>query len=295
MTCAQNARRCLKGHWTAAVTVECISMAAGLLIPLAWVGALRLLGVNAERVVHTSELFNDGWIYAVVSAALFIIDWLLISPITLGRLSFYCGIASGTDTPVNAVFRFFGRHYTHALRWRFFRSLQRLIYTAVCILPAAAAVGITRAVGQSEINSPAFDMIMLLGTVFGFVFILLGLLVSEILMVRKLPAAYLLANMPVYLHANGRHDKYPKRLFRSASRYMRGHVIDTFQLTAGFSGWFLSCILFLPCFYVLPLVSTARAAKIMDIIELNESKVSNDDLTNTIQFTTPLEGIRKTV
>lgn len=271
MSYTQRARRCLKGRRTAAVTVECINMAAGLLIPLMSLGALRLFNLNAERVVRASELLGDGGIYAVITALLIITDWLLISPIMLGRLAFYRNVATGKRVSVGTVFGFFGRHYAFALRWRLFCSMYRLLYISVCLLPAAITVGLTRAVGLSRIHSPFIDIIMLFGTVFGIIFFVFGLLVYKMAMIRKMPAAYLLLDK----------DRYPRRLFRDSSRYMRGHVIETFQITAGFAGWFASCLLFFPRFYVLPLFLTVRAAVINDIIE---AKVQNNNLADTIQI-----------
>ncbi|MDD3693426.1 MAG: hypothetical protein PHX02_05925 [Oscillospiraceae bacterium] len=291
MSCVQKARRCLKGYWAAAVTVEFVSMAFGLLVPLASLIVLRIFGLSAEKVVRASDLVNGGWIYAVIIAALLIIDWLLISPVILGRQSFYWGIVSGADVSVFSIFRYYGRHYVFSLRWRLSRWLYRVAYTGICLLPAAFAVGTTRAIRQSGINTAFADVLMLFGTVFGFVFFIFGLIFTEILMIRTMPAAFLLTAEE--------NDKYPKQLFRCSVRLMRGHVAREFNLLAGFAGWFVCCALFFPYFYVMPLYSAVRTISIGSIIErgLKDSKFGNrhpdkaalDDTIQIPAFTTERE------
>ncbi len=259
MSCVQKARKYLKGYWSAAVAVEFVSMAVGLLVPLASLSVLRIFGLGAEEVVHASDLVNGGWIYAVIVAALLIVDWLLISPIILGRQAFYWGIASGVGVTVFSIFRYYSRNYIFSLRWRLSRWLYRAAYTAICMLPAAFAIATTRAIRQSGINTAFGDVLMLFGTVFGFVFFLFGLIFTEILMIRTMSAAFLLIGEE--------NDKYPKRLFRCSVRLMRGHVVREFNLFAGFTGWFVCCVLFFPYFYAMPIFSTVRAISIGRIIE----------------------------
>lgn len=290
MSCVQKARKYLKGNWSAAVAVEFVSMAVGLLMPLASLSVLRVLGLGAEEVVHASDLANGGWIYAVVIAALLIVDLLLVSPIILGRQTFYWKIASGAGATVFSLFRYYGRHYIFSLRWRLSRWMYRIAYTAICLLPAAFAVGTTRAIRQSGINSDFADVLMLFGTVFGFVFFLFGLIFAEILMIRTISAAFLLTGEE--------HDKYPRRLFRCSVRLMRGHVFREVNLLAGFIGWFVCCALFFPCFYVMPLFSTVRAISIGNIVKssskddkLGDQYYDKIALEDTIQVPTlSIEG-----
>ncbi|MDD2417762.1 MAG: hypothetical protein PHR18_01825 [Oscillospiraceae bacterium] len=257
MTRVQQARQRLKGHRLKAIAVEFIAVAAGMLVPIASLTVLRLSGLGAERMIHASELINK-WYYALITVGLFALDWLLISPLLLGRLAFYMDIAAGDEVKVRVIFKFYVIRYSHALRWRLSIQIRRLLYWSVCLLPAAFASGVAKAVRASGSMTPASDVIIMFCTLFGTLFFLAGLLFSETLMLRKLPAAYLVIN--------NRDKKYPKRIIRTSSKIMKGHIIDTFQLITGFGGWLAACIFLIPYFYVMPLFFTTRTIAVRKFI-----------------------------
>lgn len=247
---AQQARKCLKGHWTAAVAVECIIAAAGMLIPLAFLASLRFFGLSAEKMTDINDLIYGEWLYAAVTLALLLMDWLILSPLILGRQLFYWQLASGCNAPAKLILNFYGRRYVHSLRWRLSMFLWRILCWVVCMLPAAAITGIAKAVRQNGVNSAVTDVILLFSTFFGFIFFVAGLLVIEIMMIRRLPSTVLIFKNDT--------KKYPKRLFKNSARIMKGHVADTFQLVTGFGGWFTFCLLIFPYLYVAPLFFTTR-------------------------------------
>lgn len=283
MSRTQQARRRLKGHWPEAAAVEFITVLAGMLIPLASLAALRLSGLGAERVIHARELFGQ-WLYALITLVMLAADWLLLSPLMLGRMAFYWNIAAGGSAPVHLIFKYYGRRYTHALRWRISVQLRRLMYWAFCLSPAAFASGIAKAVRKSGSGTPVSDVILLFCALFGVLLFIAGLLFSEALMLRGLPAAFLVITNET--------EKYPKRLFKRSSKIMKGHLTDTFQLVTGFGGWFASCLLIFPYFYVMPLFFTTRTVAVRKFILKSISRTAANHDNAATQDTIQLPSIK---
>ncbi|MDD2362355.1 MAG: hypothetical protein PHH84_05290 [Oscillospiraceae bacterium] len=282
---AQQARQRLKGHKPKAVAVEFITVAAGIFVTITYLTVLRLSGLGFESLIHSSELINN-WYYMLITAGIFLLDWLLLSPLLLGRLAFYMNIAAGEKVKVRVIFRYYLNKYNHALRWRLSIRIRRFIYLSVCLLPAAIASGTAKAVRAGGSMTPASDVIMMFCTLFGVLFLLAGLLFSETLMLRKLPAAYLVIN--------NRDKKYPKRIFRESSKIMKGHVADTFQLVTGFSGWFTACTFIIPYFYVMPLFFTTRTMAVRKLILKRTDKKAAEQNKAAAQDTIILPNIMLT-
>jgi uncharacterized membrane protein len=258
MTRTQQARERLKGNWAQAITVECICISVGMLIPMSSIASLRLLGLNVETVIHASDLYTGGWIYALLTLAFLVMDWLLLSPLLLGKHAFYRQLVLGNEAPFYLIFGFFGRRYFHALRWRLSMFFHRFLTMFIYLTPAAAAAGIAKAVRQSGSQSTAADITLLFCTLLGLFFFFSGLLIGEIRMLRRLPAAYMLIENP--------EKKYPKRLFKKSAHKMRGHMIEMFNLIAGFTGWFAACIFIIPFLYVIPIFNTTRTIAVSQIV-----------------------------
>ncbi len=270
---AQRARQRLKGRWLTAVAVQCTRLGAGLLVLLAELFALRLLDLGTDRAVDASALWQGGWLYGVVLLGTLLLDWLLVSPLLAGQAVFYRRTAEAArdtepdgehrrgraDDPAGLrengpvepsytiLFTFFRRGYVRALRWRLGLFLRRLGWGALCYAPAALIAGYAELVRRGGAHTPLADMTMLLCTVFGLAALAGGFVVLEMLMLRYLPARYLLD------------DPEEKRPFRHARHIMRGRLGETIWLYLGFAGWLVGCVLILPYFYAAPLFETTRA------------------------------------
>ena len=195
--------------------------------------------------------------YALVTAGFIVFDWLLISPFFSGGWRFTnispraggcfisCSVSAGA----------------FALRWRISLFLHRLICLFICLTPAAIAAGLSKAIRHGGSPSSTDDVILLLCTLCGFFLFVAGIIVCEILMMRRLAAAYLLIESP--------DGSYPKRLFKASAAKMRGHIIETFQLVTGFGGWFAACLFIIPYFYVMPLFLTTRALAVAGFARKN--------------------------
>lgn len=245
MTRGRRAAGRLRGRWGAAFVTEALLLTARLLLP------------SSELLLRRWPLFQNlaerlPMRGLPVSLLLpLALDWLLISPLLLGRAAFYREAARGGESRPAQLFCFFGR-YGWALRWRMGLAWRKGTWMLLCLLPAmlvgGAGEGLRRAGGGAS-----GDLLILLSTLASGVLAVGGVLAWGMLTMKYLPSAYLLAEA----RENGGH--WPARLFRRSGRIMRGNAADTLWFCAGFAGWFLLCA-FLPVwFYAAPLYQTARA------------------------------------
>ncbi|HHV51549.1 MAG TPA: hypothetical protein GXX54_07595 [Clostridiales bacterium] len=263
MGITQQAKNLLKGQWIIAVSVECIRFAAWLVIAFFYLSALTAFSLNPDSVVHVSGIMNGGWLYPVITVFFLILDLLLVSPVLMGRMSFYYKIATGENPTLKEVFKYFGiGRYSKALRWRFFTGIYKLFDLLVCLSPAAVAGGIAKSARQGGGFTPQGDFLMLMGNVSCVFLLIMGLIVYAIISQRRL--------LPVFLMVS--EDEMPKKPFLSSSRKMRGNLTNMFIFNLSFSGRLLSCILVIPMFYVMPLYMTSKTLAAIGIMSENREK-----------------------
>lgn len=260
MRAAQRARRLLKGRYGLSAAVECVTMTAGLCIPVTELLALRLIGWRDAGNIRSAALWNGGWPYALLTVGLLTMDWLLLSPFLLGRAAYYWHLVSGGRPSLGQLFSFFGHRYRQALRWRFSLCLRRLLWNTVCFAPAALTMGMADYLRGRVVGNLLNDVIILLCSILGMLFLLGGWLVCEMLMMRYLPAVLFIVSQPAG-------ERWDKTVFSRAAAAMRGHVTEMFWVYAGFVGWLLSCVFLLPYVYVTPLFFTTRTWTLKSIME----------------------------
>lgn len=261
---AQKARRLLNGRWAAAVSVQSILLAASMALLLVELAVLYFTRLGTDTVAYVSVFYSGKWAYGAVTVGALLLDWLFLSPLLLGRSLYYWRLAAGKEAPFTVLSTFYRHGYGRALQWRLFLFLRRMLWTALCYLPAALIMGYATLVRQSGSDTPLADITLMFCTMAGFLSLLAGFLVSEMLMLRYLPASY--------LTALGSEDSI-RSIFRQSSQVMKGHIGETFWTIIGFIGWFLSCLLVAPYFYVSPLFQTSITVVIRKYLaEMNPSR-----------------------
>ena len=220
MRTTQRARQRLKGHWAESVTVECICITAGMVIPMASIAVLHLIGISPDSVVHASDIRGGGWMYALVTAGFIVFDWLLISPFLLGRLAFYQHIAAGRQAPFYIVFRFFGRRYFTRCAGEY-----RCFYTVLSAFSyALPRRDCRRALRQSGMGAALFDRRRyIIAVPFAVFFFCRRNNRMRNTYDAETAAAYLLIESP--------DGSYPKRLFKASAAKMRGILSRPFSLS----------------------------------------------------------------
>ncbi len=235
---AKQARLLLKRRWQPAITVQCIGCTAVLFL------------LVAERLLCRWLTPSLGGYAVWAAAALAIIaDLLLTSPLRVGQSHFYRALAGGSpEAPIRVWHMYRHGGYRKTVSWRLGLWLRRAGWTLLFGFPAAAVFAYAVYCRQTGLTDPLSQMLYLLSTVTAAGLLIAALIVTQLVMLRYMPAQYLLAEEPT-----------AKAAFRRAKQMMKGKTGEAAGLYLGFSGWLFACLFGLPYFYAAPLFFTTRA------------------------------------
>ncbi len=223
MTSADTRRR-LKGNWSSAILVQIVMLGVPLCLLLLEVWALRLFRVDV----------------AVTSAGV-LFDLLLLSPLKIGQTGFYLRVAVGEPAEGKRMIREFQpRRWFRAIRYRLVLWLLRLGFWSLFFVPCAVLL---------FHGTSGEGLLCLLARVLGVLTLLMGALVTELSLLRLMPAR-------VYLAADPKLSV--RRAFTLARRNTRGELGALFWRYLGFTGWLAACAFAVPYFYAAPLFQTTR-------------------------------------
>lgn len=287
---AKQARIQLSGNWSGAITVQCIVLAADILLTVSEFGALILMGLGVDQGVSIDGLLqgrDNGWRLGILGIAL-LTDLLLISPLRAGQAVYYRLIAdpgppplhpvsevtdgSGTHlvagaepdpaaqtVPTRIIWRFYRiKWYGKAIRWRLSLWGLRAFWSVIFFAPAALTLGYGDWLRRGSGDTAFTEITILFSAIFGLFALIAGFIAVELVMLRYMPTGYLLAEQPTVRAA-----------VRESRRLMKGRVGEIAWLYLGFSGWLFACFAFLPYFYVSPLFLTARAGAVHRLQKLS--------------------------
>lgn len=114
--------------------------------------------------------------------------------------------------------------------------------------PAVLALGYGDWLRRGDSATAFTEITMIFSAIFGLFALIAGFIAVQLVMLRYMPAQYLLAEQPTVRAA-----------LRESRRLMKGQVGEMAWLYLGFSGWLFACLALLPYFYVSPLFLTTRA------------------------------------
>ena len=254
MKLAKQARGRLKGQWRGAMAAEWMLVTAGLVLLLLEVLSLRLSGIGIETVLHFDELLgNPGLLpHALIIMAIVLLDILVTSPLRAGQAAYYYRTADPARTEhvsSGVLRRYYAKgSYGRAVRWRLILWWYRLLWGAICTLPAAALLGYGQLLFQRGEDAPVVNIQILFCGFFGLFALLAGFVTMQLILLRYMPAQYYLAE-----------EETVRGALRRGKKLMKGRVGEAAWMAAGFSGWLLTCLLLAPYFYVAPLYRTSRA------------------------------------
>jgi len=252
---AKRARKCLAGHWPAAIAVECALLGTRAFLLLLELFLLRWSSLGAERVIRAPDLFQGAVAYIPIVLGSLSLNWLLLSPLKLGRAAFYWQL-SHREKPSLSVLTSYYRSQTctiaqpwqTSLRWQWGLGWRRLICRIFCFAPAALTLGYADVVRHSGSETLSADIKLLICWAAAVVLLCAGFVLQELIMLTYLPSTYLIIEgVPLYAG-----------VFRRSSRLMRRQLNDACSVYLGFAGWFAACLLILPLAYVCPLFQTTR-------------------------------------
>ena len=116
---------------------------------------------------------------------------------------------------------------------------------------------------------------LLFAAFFGLFALLAGFVAVQLIMLRYMPAQYLLYE-----------EKSVRKALKQSRKLMRGRTGEAAWMYAGFSGWLITCLLIFPYFYVSPLFMTSRAVW----VRRAQRQLKKDEELEWAQ-TRPVEGI----
>ena len=213
--------------------------------------------------MHADELLQIRtlWRQAAVVLGFAAADLLLTSPFRLGQAAFFDSVAGGIPIPVRAIWGYYRRGYVRSILWRLAIWGRRLLWGMLCFAPAAGVLGYGRILRTNGVETPFNDVCRLFCLIFGLFSLAAGLILLELIMLRYMPAQYLIAQ-----------GQEVRAALRDARRLMKGKTGEMAWLYIGFSGWLAACLLFVPFFYVSPLFLTTRAVAVRRMRKTSQKK-----------------------
>ena len=251
-TLKSNSKQALRGNRGRASLVLLIRLGVGLL----WV----LFALAATFVFEGGEhLFIVFGLQGI--AALFTV--FLLTPLSLGILSWYIGVVSAQVLPTAAVFVFFGnlRRYLRAV-WYSINMTVRTMFWAVIFyaLPMGVLAGVL--VFDQMYGAGAgrhFAIISAYGMLLAGLLIILATLLYLAYMTKYFLVAYLLA---------GDANISVRSAFKQSRDITAGHRFSILLYGLSFIGWILLTLLFPPViFYTAPIIRTSLAMYAYYLIE----------------------------
>lgn len=251
----QEAKALLRGNWGQAVWVEGCAIGGEWLLQLVEWGLLLWCGlpVGQALVWPTDGDHAPFFLRLAILVGMVMLDWLVLSPVKLGRATLYCRILS-SDYPVptghlRRCFRW--KRYRRALLWRLHRWGRRLWWSLLLWTPAITLWSVGEQMRLASLRQSAYPLLPLLLLIGGTVLLVLGWLGVEVLMLRYLPVAYFIERgMPV------------KAAFRQSPRVMKGHMDSLLRFYGRHLLRLCSCVLVLPSLYVMPLFRMEQAGRV---------------------------------
>lgn len=284
---AQKARQRLKPNWKQAVAVQVLLLLAGGALTAAEFGALFLLDMELDQGVSLARLLSgqDNWWRLGILLGAVAVDLFLLSPLHAGQALFYRRVAfpappapppmverlengvirleadreapAEKAVPVSVLGRFYqGKAYGKAVRWRLLLWVYRSLWSLLWYAPAALALGYGESVRRTMDAGPLRDVTLVFTSFLGLFGLIAGFLTVELIMLRWMPAQYLLEEEPTVRGA-----------MKRSRRLMKGQTGNMAWLYMGFSGWLFACFAVVPYFYAAPLFLTTRAEAVRRLME----------------------------
>lgn len=219
----------------------------------------KALGI--QLFITTTQLLVIGAEYAfflrlpnvVTILLIFTLDLLLISPLKAGRNLYYYSLVTQNTDNFRLFFHFFGDQYQKSIAWRLRLWTLRLLLNVILCVPCSYLLYLSQRTERYGNNT-----ISLIALAFFVVLMVFAFLITELLLLRYLPAGYLLTKVNT-----------AKEAFRMAKQISKGNLQTILYIYLSFVGW---CFLFpfiLPFFYVEPLFQIECALLMADLISKN--------------------------
>lgn len=222
--------------------------------------AVQVLVALADLFLFTAVWWLPGPTVAVTACVL-LIDLLMISPLKAGRALYFKLLADGKAVSPALLLRYYHGGYAAAVGWRALLWGERLLWGALCCFPALAVFSCSDMLGSDTPTRREAVLSMALFAL-GLLLLLLGLLMVEVLLFRRLPIPYLLSSQPRGLRG----------AIRSANAITQGRLGNWVYFYLDHAGGLLLCVLLFPWVYTSTVFQTAKAATVLQFLRQKPAK-----------------------
>ncbi len=190
---------------------------------------------------------------------------ILLIPLIMGCIRLFYLMTKNNEVAFSELFYYMGRRFFRSLGV-FFGVLVRCLWQAiVCFAPSYIALTIL-AVNTADKDKLAFSDNL-------WYFISYALLFGGILLFTKLCTGYFLSFFLYFENEN----LSVRELCELSSTYMEKFKSSVMKLILSLFPWILSCILIIPCLFVLPIVLTSLSTSAKWIIALYHQSENKDE------------------
>lgn len=259
-----NARRVLGQYYIKALIIVlilvCVLFLFSLLVMIAdttvsFFGYPEILG-------HWNYLFSP-----VIVVATLLLQILLFSPLLIGTARWFYRLVGNEPGEVIDLFDFFAgaKHYFGSVWMEFNLFIRGFFYTFLftAVPTVLTGLGVTLFEGALSPDPVPDSVAVVIGgmlCISGIVLLVVTGIFSWIFLKR-----YALAR---FIYAEG--GCSVRQAVKQSVYFMKGHKAEFFLFDLSFLGWFISCILIVPAFFVLPYYLSAQALYARVIIEYGQ-------------------------
>lgn len=259
------AKNSLANNWTMAVAVILVVFAA-FIVMIYLLSSLDLLcealfdKIKLDQIFDT-ETYTEGYF----TNLLILPGTILLIPLVMGALRFFYLISKNTDVRFSEVFYYTGKKYFKSLGVFFGVGVRCLWQAIVCFLPSYTGfILLTNATAEKD--KLAFSDKLCY-------FIVYALIFGGILLFARLCVKYFLS---FFLFFEDESLSINELCTLSVS-YMERFKGSVMKLILSLFPPILSCILIIPCLFVLPFVFTCLSTSAKWIIALHYQSENKDE------------------
>ncbi len=256
-------------NWPVAVGAVLVVLAAYLAVMYLSSGLDMLYTLVSEsfaELMHITDILGEDISFeGKVSDTLMLPLTVLLIPFAMGLVRLFYLMVKNQEVAFSEMFYYIGRRYFRSLGV-FFGVLVRCLWqAAVCFLPYYIGINILTA-NTAEKDKLAFSDNI-------WYFIIYALLFGGILLFAKLCVRYFLSFFLYFEDEN----LSARELCSLSCDYMQKFKGSVMKLILSLFPWILSCILIIPCLFVIPYVLASLSTSAKWIIALYHQSDNKDE------------------
>lgn len=195
----------------------------------------------------------------LITVGFLLLSWLCLSPVRLTTTSCLLQSVSCGDGE-RYRYRLNGKAFAQSFYLPLSLTVRKLLWLSFTVLFPTLVLFVCIYL-YFVVTEPGYTWVLITLICAAGLLLLSGLIVFVYCVSGYFLVPYLLVSRRISM----------RRACKLSSQWMRGKRRRLYRLTLSFCGWFLLCLLILPCIYVIPLWETAKAQFASEILQEQES------------------------